>query len=366
MTIKIIEKKYNAFIQHNAYTPNHEQLNIVKKMDTFLEKVLIEKKQKQEKTLLTRIGEFFHLREQKNTSCSGLYIYGGVGRGKSMLMNIFYENLDLNKKMRIHFHEFMLDIHAKLKEARKNDLEDPIKHIATNIANTTEFICFDELQVTDITDAMVVGRLFDALISQNVKFIITSNRIPNDLYKNGLNRQLFVPFIRKIEKEFEVLNLDHENDYRTLNITDIQKYFTPLGHKATQHCNALWKLLTNDSPPRERVLKNQSRDIKIEKSYKNIAYIDFNKFCDNNYGVSDYLMISKEFDILIFANIPKLSKEMRNQATRFRNFIDAIYEAQNTVYFIADTPAEQLYEAGDFSFEFERTISRIKEITSKK
>ena len=359
-----IEQSYYDFIQQNTYDASNEQLNIVKKMDEFLHIVHLEIQKEQKKNFLNKITDIFSSKTHEPDICAGLYIYGGVGRGKSMLMNIFHDNLDINNKMRVHFHEFMQNIHTQLKEARKNDINDPVRYIAKNIAEKTQFICFDELQITDITDAMVVGRLFDALIHHNVKFIITSNRIPNDLYKNGLNRQLFVPFIRKIENKFEVLKLDHETDYRALNITDIQKYFTPIDGTPKEHIAILWKILTDNHPPQELILINQSREIKIEKSYKTLAYIDFNEFCNKNYGVSDYLLIAKEFKIIIFDKIPRLTSEMRNQATRFRNFIDAIYEAQNTVYFIAETAPDHLYQQGDFSFEFERTISRIKELIS--
>ena len=334
-------------------------------MDNFIYNIQEDIKSKQDKNFIYSLFQNFFAPQNETNINAGLYIYGGVGRGKSMLMNLFYENAPLTRKLRIHFHEFMQDIHSKLKIARQNDLEDPILHIANEIADKIDFICFDELQITDITDAMVVGRLFDALLKHKVHFIITSNRIPSDLYKNGLNRQLFLPFIKMIETKFEVIKLDHDTDYRSTNLMDIQKYFTPLGPRSKTSFNIMETSYKN-SEPQEKILLNQSRKIIIDKTFQNIAIIDFNDFCNNNFGVSDYLLIAKEFDTLIFNNIPKLSSEMRNQATRFRNFIDAIYEAQNKVYFIADIEANQLYEKGDFSFEFERTISRIKEITSIK
>lgn len=236
--------------------------------------------------------------------------------------------------------------------------------MADHIAENTQLICFDEFQVLDITDAMLLGRLFTALIQRDIYFIMTSNRPPKDLYLNGLNRQLFLPFIDTLYKEFQILTLDHEIDFRTQKISHQDHYLFPLNTQTQAKFQKIWHILTDNAQGEQKILENAGRKIIISQTFKHIAKIDFNTLCDQPLGASDYILLADNFPILLLDNMPQLTKEMRNQATRFRNLIDAYYEKKAKIYFRCDVETQDLYPQGDFNFEFERTISRIQEMQS--
>jgi cell division protein ZapE len=312
----------------------------------------------------------------------GLYIYGGVGRGKSMLMDLFYDLAPLKAKKRVHFHEFMLDVHARMKLWRgysgkerianggKPSEDDPIPPVARQIAVEATLLCFDEMQVTDIADAMILGRLFKELMELGVVVVATSNRIPDDLYKDGLNRQLFIPLIDRVNAEFEVIALDGPVDYRLDRLKGVQTYYVPVNDATTdQLSEAFFRLTDREVTDRDKVpsdmLVVQGRELFVPKAARGVAVFSFKRLCANPLGSADYLAIARRFHTVIMVAIPKLSKEKRNEAKRFVTFIDALYEHGVKFLCSADAHPHELYPEGDGAFEFERTVSRLMEMQSE-
>lgn len=293
----------------------------------------------------------------------GLYIYGGVGRGKSMLMDMFFETVSLAKKRRVHFHSFMQEVHAALHEARKSGVEDAIRPVAENVIASTTLLCLDEMQISDITDAMLVGRLFEFLIDAGLIIVTTSNRPPDDLYKDGLNRDLFLPFIDLINTHLVVHNLDSDTDYRLGRLANATTYFTPITDQSRIELEELWISLTNGQAEKY-ILSHKGRDIIIPAYYNGIARGRFDEFCERPLGPGDYLKIAEFCRVIFITDIPVLNKEKNNEAKRFVTFIDALYEAKVKVIASADASPKKLYEAGSGSFEFERTASRLYEMQS--
>lgn len=357
-------KKYHELCQKNNFSHNLAQIQIIESLEKFGNSILtlfsMSAKKSFFKTLLS------HFKDTNSEALHfGVYIYGDVGRGKSMLMDLFYANIPVTRKKRIHFHSFMQDTHKTLKQARSDNVPDALLYVADKIAAECQLLCFDEFQVLDITDAMLLGRLFEALINRGVRFVMTSNRMPNDLYLNGLNRQLFLPFIDLLNEKFEVLNLNHQTDYRQEKIKHQDHYLYPLNHQTQLSFEKIWHILTDYNHGDMYRLEHNGRTIKFTKSYKHIVYSDFNNLCDNPLGVGDYLRISETFSVLMLDNIPQLTPDMRNQATRFRNLIDVFYDKGLKIYFRSNVPPKGLYPKGDYNFEFERTLSRIAEMQSE-
>ncbi len=293
----------------------------------------------------------------------GLYLYGGVGRGKSMLMDLFYQNTTTRAKRRVHFHGFMQNVHEALHRARASGIEDALETIALEIIQTTDLLCFDEMQITDITDAMIVGRLFEYLFNAGVVIVTTSNRPPDDLYKDGLNRGLFLPFIDMIKSRLTVYCLDSETDHRQNRLTDQQLYFHPLDAATDFAINHLWQELSGGiSDP--LVIKRKGRDVVIPAFNNGIGKADFNDLCAKPLGPGDFLAIAKSLRVLFLTCIPKLSIANNNEAKRFVTLIDALYEAKVKLIASADAEPEQLYTDGTGAFEFQRTASRLREMQS--
>ncbi|MBL8551732.1 MAG: AFG1 family ATPase [Hyphomonadaceae bacterium] len=295
----------------------------------------------------------------------GLYIWGAVGRGKSMLMDLFFEGAPIAKKKRVHFHEFMLARHAFLRQARERDTrEDLIAGAAKQVAEEARLICFDELQVTDIADAMLVGRLFERLWALDVVIVATSNRAPEDLYKNGLNRQLFLPFIALLKEKVDVVELAAARDYRLEGLRAAPVYYTPLGPAADASMDAAWARLTHGAAPMPVTLEVQGRKLFVGRQAAGVARLTFAELCEKPLGAADYLELAERFHTILLEGVPRLRPDMREEAARFRTLIDALYEAKAKLVMSADAPPEALYATGDQSFEFERTASRLMEMRS--
>ncbi|MEL6205280.1 MAG: cell division protein ZapE [Pseudomonadota bacterium] len=296
-------------------------------------------------------------------SVRGLYLWGGVGRGKSMLMDLFFEAAPIERKRRVHFHAFMQEIHAALHEARKTGVNDAILPVAEDVIAHIDLLCFDEMQITDIADAMIVGRLFDRLFAAGVTIVTTSNRVPGDLYKDGLNRQLFLPFIALIEDHLEVLELRAEADYRQGRLAGSPVYFTPIDHAAREKINLLWDDLTgNECHP--LVLRVQGRDVELPAFHNGVARAGFFDLCGHPLGPADYLAIADAVRVLVLTDIPQLSRQNFNEARRFVTLIDALYEGHVKLICTAAAEPEFLYIEGEGSFEFARTASRLREMQS--
>jgi len=292
----------------------------------------------------------------------GLYIWGGVGRGKSMLMDMFVEHVEAPIR-RVHFHAFMQEIHKGMHAARKNGVEDALKPVADAVIASVRCLAFDEMQITDITDAMIVGRLFDLLHQGGVVVVTTSNRPPDDLYKDGLNRALFLPFIDLLKQQMVVWEMTEGADYRQDRLAGSETYFTPLGPDATAKIDIIWQGLSqgHSSPLSLRV---QGRDVVLQEFHNGVARVKFHDLCGRALGPADYLAVADAARVVIIEGVPTLGRHNFNEAKRFVTLIDALYEARTKVILSAAAAPEMLYQEGEGSFEFERTASRLREMQS--
>ena len=308
-------------------------------------------------------------RNKKEIVPEGLYIFGDVGRGKSMLMDLFYDTAYTKKKRRVHFHEFMSEIHSRIdvfrrtpEKARHGD--DPLPPIAKDIADATSLLCFDEFEVRDIADAMILGRLFSGLFKLGVVVVSTSNRAPDDLYKGGLNRQLFLPFIKELKERVDVLYLEGLKDYRQARMHGVPVYYTPLGQHAEERLDAAFLSLTDQPKGDVAKITVKGRSLHILQQGKGVARFSFGELCENPLGTQDYLALTRYFHTLILAGIPRLGPERRNEARRFVLLIDILYDNAIKLIASADVDADDIYPAGDVGFEFQRTASRLLEMQS--
>ncbi|MFZ4380755.1 MAG: cell division protein ZapE [Sandarakinorhabdus sp.] len=300
----------------------------------------------------------------------GLYIWGGVGRGKSMLMDLFYAASSVTPKRRAHFHEFMAEVHGAIHVRRQAGDADPLMSVAGSIAASARLLCFDEMQVKDIADAAILSRLFTALMANGVTVVTTSNRPPTDLYKDGLNRHLFLPFIDLIQARMQVITLDGPTDYRLQRLSGTQTWHVPNGPEASAALSAAFFRMT-DYPPEDRanvptaeLELSGGRTLHVPKSLKGAAVFSFARLCRNPLGAADYLAIARHYHTVLIVGIPVLGPERRNEAIRFIHLIDALYESKVKLIAAADAEPAALYVAGDSSFEFERTASRLMEMQS--
>jgi cell division protein ZapE len=308
-----------------------------------------------------RVGLFAGLFAKPITPPKGLYLWGGVGRGKSMLMDLFTDATAISAKRRVHFHAFMQDIHKGMHAARKTGVEDPLAPVADAIIRDTRLLAFDEMQISDITDAMVVGRLFEKLFAGGVVIVTTSNRPPDDLYLNGLNRALFLPFIALIHDRLTVRALQSPTDYRQHRLQGAQVYFHPAG-RVRGELNAIWSDLTGGALGDALRLPVNGRFVDLPRFANGIARASFWDLCARPLGPADYLAIAQSVRVLILEDIPQLSSSNYNEAKRFVTLIDALYEAKVRLICSAADEPERLYIEGEGSFEFERTASRLREM----
>lgn len=294
----------------------------------------------------------------------GAYVWGGVGRGKSMIMDLFFDTVAVDKKRRVHFHAFMQEVHTALHSARAAGARDALVPVARDVADKVRLLCFDEMQITDITDAMLVGRLFDLLLADGVVVVTTSNRPPGGLYKNGLNRALFLPFIALMEERMFVHELVSETDYRQNRLTGAQRYFTPISAETRAVMDAVWDDLTGEEC-HPHVLVVKGRDVTLPRFHNGVARMRFWEACGQMLGPADYLAIADAVRVLMLDDIPCLSRRNFNEAKRFVTLIDALYEAKVTLIASAEAEPEFLYLEGEGTFEFERTASRLREMQDR-
>ncbi len=300
----------------------------------------------------------------------GVYLWGGVGRGKTMLMDLFHDSRKISEKRRVHFHAFMAEVHARLRAARATEAGDPVIAVATAMAAEQRALCFDEMVVNNSADAMIMSRLFTALIDQGVTLVATSNRPPADLYKDGLNREHFLPFIALIGDRLDVMGLNGPNDYRRDRLAGVVRWHVPNGAGATAALSEAFFRLT-DYPPEDRAHVPTAeldvgggRTLHVPKSLKGVAVFSFKRLCGEARGAADYLAIARTYHSVIIVGIPAMGPENRNEAARFVTLIDALYEYRVKLLASADAEPDALYVAGDGAFEFERTASRLVEMLS--
>ncbi|MFL0356473.1 cell division protein ZapE [Erythrobacter sp. GH1-10] len=301
----------------------------------------------------------------------GVYMWGGVGRGKSMLMDLFVDSLAIEKKRRVHFHAFMLEVDALVTEARRAKREHPLTSVALRLAEQVRCLAFDEMTVTNTADAAIMGRFFTTLMESGTVIVTTSNRPPRDLYKDGLNRSLFIPFIELVEREMDVLELNGPTDYRLDRIGGLATWHHPMGQVATDAVREVFFRLTDFAPedaanvPSEELDVGGGRTIHVPKSLKGVGVFSFKRLCGEARGSSDYLAIAQRFHTVIIVGIPRMGPENRNEAIRFTKLIDALYENRVKLFATAAAEPDELYVTGDGSFEFERTASRLNEMQSE-
>ncbi len=351
---------YHVLVTAGELRPDPEQVAAARRLD----RLAAELETAQTPGLLKR------LLRRKPASVCGVYLWGGVGRGKSMLMDLFFGQLRIDAKRRVHFAEFMLDVHARIHAERARETGDPIAPVAEAIAGETRLLAFDEMMVTNSPDAMILSRLFTGLLERGVTIVATSNRAPADLYLHGLNREHFLTFIALVQERLAVLALNGPVDYRRERLGRVETWLVPNGPEATAELSADFFRLT-DYPPEDaehvpvEELMVQGRTLRVPKSLKGVAVFSFKKLCGEARGAADYLAIARRYHTVILVGIPKLTPENRNEAARFVQFVDALYERRVKLLAAADAQPDALYGAGDGHFEFQRTISRLEEMRSE-
>jgi cell division protein ZapE len=295
----------------------------------------------------------------------GLYVFGAVGRGKTMLMDLFFDAVRIARKRRVHFHEFMGEVHELIADARKTEPGDPIPVVARRLARDTGLLCFDELFVTDIADAMILGRLFKDLFEESVVVVATSNAHPRELYKNGLNRQLFLPFVDLLEARMEVLELAAEKDYRLEKLQGQPLYFSPPGPEASARMRAAFERLTGQKDGKPAEIEVKGRKVRVPEAAMGVACFSFADLCSQPLGPNDYVAIAHAFHTVLIEDIPALDKARRNEARRFITLIDTLYDNRVCLIASAEVEPDHIYPAGDGAFHFERTASRLMEMRSE-
>lgn len=350
--------QYRSFVEKGLWDYEPGQENVVHELEQLNQN--LNKYVKSKKSLWGKLT----LRNQ-NPPC-GLYIWGGVGRGKSVLMDLFFSSTNIERRRRVHFHAFMLETHARINRQRKaSSSGDPIKHVAKNIVSQTELLCFDEFQVTDTADAMILQRLFKKMFERNLIVVATSNRPAKDLYKDGLNRELFLPFVELLEDRCNVIEIDVSRDYRLEKLTTMPAYFTPLNSESVKAVEQAFVRIAGTTNTEPTKLTVQGRTLDITRSANGVAIIDFKELCQRPLGAADYLAIAEVFNTLFITGIPRMGPEHRNEAKRFTNLVDVLYEHNVNLICAADTEPKKLYEDGDGHFEFSRAVSRLFEMQTK-
>ncbi|MEM6384300.1 MAG: cell division protein ZapE [Pseudomonadota bacterium] len=319
------------------------------------------------------LGWLFAKRRGEAPVTKGLYLWGGVGRGKTMLMDLFFDVAPLKRKRRAHFHAFMTDVHDRIHAHRqalkegKTKLDDPIPPVATQLANEARLLCFDEFHVVDIADAMILGRLFTQLFQRGVVLVATSNVMPANLYKDGLNRALFMPFVELLHRHVDSFELDSHRDYRLDKLAAAPTWYNPLGPVSDHAMDAAWERLTGAAPGQQDTIAVKGRIVPVPKQAQGVARFVFADLCEKPLGAEDYLAIAHRFHTVMIDGIPMMRAENRNEAKRFITLIDALYDVGVKLIASADAEPHALYDAnsGNEAFAFDRTASRLIDMRSE-
>ncbi len=363
-----VSERYEEMVAAGELSPDPAQREIVARLDA-LNEVL---SQRGPTGKPSPLGWLFG-KKQSATPLKGLYVWGSVGRGKTMLMDLFFERAEVARKRRAHFHEFMSDAHERIHAARQKIKAgvikgaDPIAPVAEALAKETQLLCFDEFSVTDIADAMLLGRLFEKLFDAGVVVVATSNVDPDDLYRDGLNRGHFLPFIKLLKTHVDVFNLDSPTDYRLEKLAGTPVYLSPLGEAADAEMERIWKALTQGTRGRADRLEVKGRWIDIPLTACGIARFTFADLCAKPYSAADYLRVANAFHTVMLEHVPVMQQNRRNEAKRFINLVDALYDHRIKLVVSAEAEPDQLYlgTSGTEKFEFDRTISRLTEMRSE-
>lgn len=363
-----VVQRYRHLVETGVIGHDDAQLGVGKALDRLIGEIAAKRLAAKSSSLGWLFG-----RKRKPEPVKGLYIHGSVGRGKTMLMDMFFELVPVRRKRRAHFNDFMADVHDRIQKqraARKNGetrQDDPIPPVAKALAEEAWVLCFDEFTVTDIADAMILSRLFSALFAEGVVLVATSNVVPDELYRDGLNRQLFLPFIAILKEHVEVLSLDAKKDYRLEKLDNLPVYITPLGLAADASMDAAWAAISEGLTvaPAEIVVKG--RHVAIPRAAGTAARFTFHDLCEKPLGARDYLAIVERYDTIFLDHVPVLAEARRNEAKRFILLVDTLYDRKVRLIASAEAPPQGLYvgKRGTEAFEFDRTASRLIEMQSR-
>lgn len=359
--------KYRAMIGDGRLNPDPLQQIVLEKLQLLWLR-LGERTWKREEPKPRGFFGFGKKAARREPPLQGLYIWGGVGRGKTMAMDLFFTDAPVEPKRRVHFHAFMQEVHARLKDERAKGTANPLPKVADQMAEGARLLCFDEMTVTDVADAMILGRLFEGMLAQGVTIVATSNRPPDDLYKNGINRDVFLPFIEIIKNRLDVLHLDSPVDHRLQRMDRGGVYVTPDTPDVDNFegvIGRMFRSLVGGEEPTPRTLEVGGRAIALEQANDTAMRSSFDALCRVALGPADYLKIAETFDTVMIEDVPVMGPDSRDAAKRFVTLIDALYDAKVRVLISAAAEPDRLYESGDGSFEFARTASRLTEMRSR-
>jgi cell division protein ZapE len=352
---------YRALRQQGRLEPDPAQQLAVERLQSLHRALLTYRPEQGLRGWLARFG----LGENHGAEAPvGLYLCGPVGRGKSMLMDLFFATAPTPRKRRVHFHAFMLETHDRIERERRRRTAEPIAKVARDLTEEATLLCFDEFEVDNIADAMILDRLFTALFDAGIVVVATSNREPDELYQHGLNRERFLPFIALLKQKFFVLHLDNGRDYRLARLVGRPVYFTPLDEAAHRALAATFAELTDGAEGEPASLVVKGRTFAVPRAARNVAWFGFADLCARPLGAADYLAIAEHYAAILVEGIPRLTRERRDQARRFNVLVDTLYEARSLFVASAAVEPAQIYREGDGSFEFARTVSRLNEMQS--
>ncbi|MDF2372642.1 MAG: cell division protein ZapE [Rhizobiaceae bacterium] len=363
-----VAERYKALVTSGTIQQDAAQLELAHALDN----VLLQVRERRLTSKSSALGWLFASKQKSPALIKGLYIYGSVGRGKTMLMDLFYEQIVAQRKKRVHFHDFMADVHERINAQRQafkrgeTTQTDPIAPVAEQLIKEAWVLCFDEFSVTDITDAMILSRLFEALFVRGCVLVATSNVKPDDLYRDGLNRSLFEPFIELLKTRVDVFNLDARTDYRMEKIQQLPVYMTPLNSETKVALAQSWRELTAGQITRSHQITVKGRQIVVPMEAGGIARFSFDELCARPLAASDYHILAHRYHTIFVENVPVMAEDRRNEAKRFINLIDMLYDAGTRLIMSAAAAPENLYVShrGSEGFEFARTASRLFEMQS--
>ncbi len=351
-------QRYLQDLEKDNFLEDAAQKMAVDKLQNLYERLIVDQKEREAKSS----GWFSKFNKKKPIPVKGLYFWGGVGRGKTYLMDNFFESLPFEQKMRIHFHRFMQRVHKEL-TALKNQ-SDPLVVVAEKLSKEARIICFDEFFVSDIGDAMILAKLMEELFKNGVSLVCTSNIVPDGLYKDGLQRVRFLPAIELVKKHTEVFNVDGGNDYRLRTLEQAELFHFPLDEAATLNLEKYFKQLAVEAGSHGLDLDINGRAMTAHRHADDIVWFDFKELCDGPRSQNDYIELAREFHAVIISNVPQMNVDTDDQARRFINLIDEFYDRSVKVIISAEAPIHELYRGGKLSFEFDRTESRLLEMQS--
>ena len=347
--LKNLEDKFNQYCNSKNFEINENQFLVIKKLQDYYKK-----------NFKSYFLKFF----SKDYSKKGFYLYGDVGVGKTMILNFFFDQIK-EKKLRLHFNEFMLSFHDFVHERKDQKEENVINLFVKDLKLKASLIYFDEFQVTNIVDAMILGRLFENIFKENIKVILTSNIKISELYMDGLQRDQFKPFIKIMEEKSIEHKLEIEDDYRKSKDNQKQRYFFPLNQETNFKINKFFRTITKDKKITPKILTVKGRSFKINNFYEGISRFNFKELCDQNLGAEDYLEIAKNSNFIVIENVPQFNDINSNQQLRFITLLDVIYDKKIPISVTANQSLDKFTSSKSLEKEFKRTISRLYELTSK-